>query len=307
MTEERPEDHPEDRPEISPEAPSRDLQNEVEGGLLRGFVGLFIVPLLVVVLCVAVFVGFGWVAYERQTVSGYLNDLRSGWRSTRAQAAYELSKVLLADPEALGEEPGAMEELLRIFGEVDDEEVRRYLILVLGYTRDPAVAPVLVEALDGADSQTKIYLLWALGTAGDRSAIPPLVEALADEDAGIRKTAAFAVGELGDPSVADRLLPLLEDSEADVRWNAALAISRLDSDAGVAVLERMLDRRLTSAVPGITAEQQQDSMISAINALAAVRGDAALPLLEALAEEDPSLKVRQAAIEAQKALAQAGG
>jgi HEAT repeat protein len=200
-----------------------------------------------------------------------------------------------------------MDELLRIFGEVDDEEVRRYLILVLGYTRDPAVAPVLVEALDDADSQTRIYLLWALGTAGDGSAIPPLVEALADGDPGIRKTAAFAVGELGDPSLADRLLPLLEDPEADVRWNAALAVSRLRSDAGVPELERMLDRRLTSAVPGITAEQQQETMISAINALAAVRGDAALPLLRTLAEEDPSLKVRQAAIEAQKALGQAGG
>ncbi len=291
-----------ERPPEPEETPARDLQQEVEGGMLRGFVGLFIVPLLVVLLCVAVFVGFGWIAYERQTVSGYLNDLRSGWRSTRAQAAYELSKVLLADPEALSEEPGAMEELLRIFGEVDDEEVRRYLILVLGYTRDEAVAPVLVEALDGADSQTRIYLLWALGTAGDPSAIPPLIDGLSDEDPGIRKTAAFAVGELGDASVVDRLLPLLEDREADVRWNAALAVSRLGSDAGVAELERMLDRRLTSSVPGITPDQQQETMISAINALAAVRGADALPILDGLAEDDPNLKVRQAAIDARKAL-----
>ena len=280
----------------------RDLEKEVEGGLLRGVVGLFIVPLLVVVLCVGVFVGFGWIAYERQTISGYLNDLRSGWRSTRAQAAYELSKVLLADPEALNEEPGAKAELLRIFGEVEDPEIRRYLILVLGYTRDPAAVPVLTAALEGADSQTRIYLLWALGTAGDAGAVPALVEGLIDADPGIRKTAAFAVGELGDPALLDRLLPLLEDPQADVRWNAALAVSRLGSDAGVPVLERMLDRRLTSAVPEITAEQQQETMIGAIRALASVRGADALPLLEDLAENDPSLKVRQAAIEARKAL-----
>lgn len=293
---------PDESTETPQEPTPRNLEKEVEGGLLRGLVGLFIVPLLVVVLCVAVFVGFGWVAYERQTVSGYLNDLRSGWRSTRAQAAYELSKVLLADPQALNEEPGAKEELLRIFGEVEDPEIRRYLILVLGYTRDPAAVPVLTEALEGADSQTRIYLLWALGTVGDRNAIPPLLEGLSDDDAGIRKTAAFAVGELGDPTLAERLLPLLEDQQADVRWNAALAISRLGSDAGVPVLERMLDRRLTSAVPGITPEQQQETMISAIRALAVVRGADARPILDDLAENDPSLKVRQAAIEARKAL-----
>ena len=108
--------------------------------------------------------------------------------------------------------------------------------------------------------------------------------------------------ELGDPGLAERLLPLLEDQQADVRWNAALAVSRLGSDAGVAVLERMLDRRLTSAVPEITSEQQQESMISDIRALAAVRGAEAGPVLDNLADNDPSLKVRQAAIEARRAL-----
>ena len=139
-------------------------------------------------LCVAVFVGFGWVAYERQSMSGYLNDLRSGWRSTRAQAAYELSKILLADPQALDQEPGAKEELRKIFTEVEDPEIRRYLALVLGYTRDPESVEVLTAALDGADSQTRIYLLWALGTVGDSRALPSLTEALIDEDpASVRR------------------------------------------------------------------------------------------------------------------------
>ena len=292
----------EEQVESPPDETPRNLEQEVEGGLLRGVVGLFIVPLLVVVLCVAVFVGFGWVAYERQTVSGYLNDLRSGWRSTRAQAAYELSKVLLADPEALQQEPGAQEELIRIFGEVEDPEIRRYLALVLGYTRDSGAVAALTEALDGADSQTRIYLLWALGSVGDPAAVPPLIAGLADDDPGIRKTAAFAVGELGDPSLVPRLVPLLEDRQADVRWNAALAVSRLGSDAGVPVLERMLDRRLTAAVPEITSDQQQETMIGAVRALAAVRGAEAAPILDDLAENDPSLKVRQAAIEARKSL-----
>jgi hypothetical protein len=62
----------------------------------------------------------------------------------------------------------------------------------------------------------------------------------------------------------------------------------------------MLDRRLTSQVEGIRPDQQEEMMISAARALAAVRGRAALPILTELEAQDPSLKVRQAAIEARR-------
>ncbi len=298
-------------PGVPPEPPAPNVPAEAGGGAgdsaegstaLRTFVGLFLVPLLVVLLCVGIFIGFGWIAYDRQDVSDYLNDLRSSWKPRRAQAAYELSKILIADPEALEEAPAARSELRRLFVESEDAEIRRYLGLVLGYTRDPEAVPVLTGALDGADPTTRIYLLWSLGAIGDPRAGPALLEALADADGGVRKTAAFALGELGDPAAVPALLPALEDAVADVRWNAALAVSRLGSDAGVPVLEQMLDRGLTSKVEGITAEQQQETMIGAIRALAAVRGREALPLLAELESGDPSLKVRQAAIEARKAI-----
>src|SRR5512135_1577710 len=68
---------------------------------MRLVLGLFLVPLLVVVLCVAVFIGFGWIAYEGHGVNDYVNDLRSYFPNRRWQAAYELSKILAADPNAL--------------------------------------------------------------------------------------------------------------------------------------------------------------------------------------------------------------
>ena len=271
-------------------------------GVLRSFAGLFLVPLLVVVACVAVFVGFGWVAYDRSTTGDFVNDLRSGLRPRRAQAAYELSKVLVADPDALDDEPGLKEEVRRLFLESKDVEIRGYLALVLGHTGDREALPTLVEGLREADSQTRIYILWAMGAIGDPDALPIVEPALADPDPGIRKTAAFAVGQIASPAGLERLLPLLEDPVADVRWNAAIAVARMGSDASVPVLERMLDRRLTSQVEGITAEQQQETMIGAIAALGAVRGSEALPLLARLERDDPSLKVRQAAIEVREAI-----
>lgn len=274
------------------------MTGEERGGPLRTFVGLFLVPLLVVFLCVAVFIGFGWIAYDHQSTEDYLNDLRSGWRPRRAQAAYELSKILVADPHALDGDPGAQADLRELFAEAERGEMKRYLALVLGYTGDPEAAPLLIEALDDPDSETRIYTLMALGSLGDSRAEAPLVLALGDEDPGVRKTAAYALGELGQPTAIVPLQPLLQDSVADVRWNAALAQSRLGSTAGIPVLFEMVDRRLTAQIPDITPAQIEEAMVSAIAALRAIGAVETRPLLEELAASDPSLKVRQAALQA---------
>jgi HEAT repeat protein len=288
---------------VAPEPPGPAAPAPASGPLKAVF-ALFVVPLIVVLVCVAVFVGFGWIAYDRQGIGEYLNDLRSFWPNRRWQAAYELSKILTVDPDALRADPAAQAEVRRLFVEAeDDPRVRRYLALVLGRTRDREAVPLLLTAADDPDPETRIYALWSLGAIGDPAARDALVAALADRDAGVRKTAAFALGALGDKSAAENLRPLLADPVADVRWNAALALARLGDDAGAPVLEQMLDRKLLAQVPGITPEQQEEAMVNAIPALLAVRGAAARPVFERLAASDPSLKVRQAALAARDRLA----
>lgn len=269
---------------------------------LRTFLGLFLVPLLVVLACVAVFIGFGWIAYDRQSIGDYLNDLHSSWKPRRAQAAYELSKILTADPEALADEPGMRQEVRRLFVETEDEEMRRYLALVLGYTGDPEAVPLLLEALQDPSSETRIYALWGLGQTGDPRAVRPLLAALRDADPGIRKTAAFSLGELGHPEAIPGLEPLLDDAVVDVGWNAALSLANLGSDLGVPVLYQMLDRTLTARIPDITPAQAEEAMISALRALATLEVREARDLIDRLAADDPSLRVRQAAIEALRAI-----
>jgi HEAT repeat protein len=160
-----------------------------------------------------------------------------------------------------------------------------------------------LAALEDADAETRIYALWALGAIGDPQALAPLTARLADSDPGLRKTAAIALGELGLPEALPALRRALDDPIADVRWNGALALARLGSDAGVGVLREMLDRGQVALVPGITPEQQEDAMVEAVKALAAVGGADAEALLTRLADGDPSLKVRQAALEASRARA----
>ncbi|HEX6864863.1 MAG TPA: HEAT repeat domain-containing protein, partial [Thermoanaerobaculia bacterium] len=247
-------------------------------------------------------IGFGWIAYDRQSTRDYLNDLESSWKPRRVQAAYELSKILVSDPKALEKEEGARAQVRRLFLEADDPEMKRYLALVLGRTGDREALPLLVQALEDEDDRTRIYALWALGILGDPRAREPLAAALADQDPGIRKTAAFALGELNDPAVVPSLRPLLDDTATDVRWNAALSLARLGSDAGVPVLEAMLDRRLLAQVPDITPEQQEEAMLGGIRALASLGRPRHGALFDRLAKDDPSYKVRQAAIEAGKVL-----
>lgn len=282
-----------EEPRQSPEE-----EEEQRSGPLRTFLGLFLVPLLVVLACVAVFIGFGWIAYERHGIRDYVNDLESGWKPRRAQAAYELSKILVADPEALDDEPGARERVRELFQSAEADEMRHYLALVLGHVRDRESVPDLIATLDDPNSETRIYALWALGAIGDPRGRLPVEEALSDPDAGLRKTAAYALGEMGLPESIPALRARLEDTTADVRWNAALALARLGSDAGVPVLEEMLDRGAAAQVPGITPEQLEDAMIEAVGALAASAGEGARPLLERLGQDDPSLKVRKTARDA---------
>jgi HEAT repeat protein len=286
-----------------PEVPPEEEVEEAGSSALRSFLGLFVVPLLVVILCVAVFIGFGWIASDRQTTRDYVNDLQAGWKPRRVQAAYELSKILVADPRALDEEPGAKDAVRRLFRETKEPELRQYLALVLGRTRDREAVPLLLAALQDPDDKTRIYTLWALGELGDPRARGALEAELADPDPGLRKTAAFALGELDDRAAVPRLTGALDDAVADVRWNAALSLAHLGSDAGLPVLEAMVDRRLLAQVPGVTREQQEEAMTSAIRALAAVGGARYRATFDRLAADDPSLKVRQAAIEARKAVA----
>ena len=142
----------------------------------------------------------------------------------------------------------------------------------------------------------------ALGALSDPAARPALVLALQDPDPGIRKTAAHAIGELGGESAVPALQPLLGDPVADVRWNAALSLSRLGSQAGVPVLFEMMDRDLIGQVPEITAAQAEEVIISAIVALGITGVTEAQAILQDLSTGDPSLKVRQAALEALKVL-----
>jgi HEAT repeat protein len=103
------------------------------------------------------------------------------------------------------------------------------------------------------------------------------------------------LGTLENPDAINPLEVALNDQAGQVRWNAAVALARLGNDAGLAELHRMIDRNYLESTGELDLQQQQDAMLAAIQALAMIGVDSALGELNDIRDNDPDLRVREAA------------
>ncbi len=283
---------------IPPHPPSEPFEESSSSATPAGrlLVQFFLIPAFVVGVAVFVFWLFGAIAVDRKTAVELLSDVRTGSRNQRWQSAFELTKKLpaMTDPK---ERAAFSAAALRAFegAESDDPRVRRYLTLVLGRLGDPRAVPLLEKALDDKDPETRLYALWALALIGNPSSATRVRPLLESEDAGIRKTAAYAAGRMEDGEAVPALRKLLGDSVTDVRWNAALALATLDDPAGRDVLLGMCDRNRLRTTPGLSAEQQEDALLNGLRGLVLLHDSTAAAVGGAMAEKDPSLRVRREA------------
>lgn len=272
----------------------------------------FLIPLAVVGITVMVYLGFRSLVADARTAQDYISEVRYGGSNRRWPAAYELSR-LLSDPKVRADRALAP-ALVKAYEESKDDEdprVRRYLALAIGRLDPPlpgqAVAD-LSKALDDPDSETRISVIWALGSSGDEAVVPTLQPLYQSPDAGIRKMTVYALGALPGAAQIDTLRTALEDSVPDVRWNAALALARHGNRDGVPVLRQMLDRAyVEQAVKrDVRIDDDQDPiadvMVGGLRAIASLKDPSFKASVEALSQQDRSMKVRQAALEALKVM-----
>jgi hypothetical protein len=270
-------------------------------------VQFFLIPLAVIGVTVMVYVGFRSLLVDDHSAQEYLTEIRTGGSSRRWPAAYELSRMM-ADPKVRADRTLGP-ALVTAFEESKggDPRVRRYIALAIGRL-DPPLPPKAVAdlstSLDDPDSEVRISTIWALGSSGDPSVVPKLQPLYASSDAGIRKIVVYALGALPGDAQLGTLRAALEDVAPDVRWNAAIALARHESHEGVPVLRQMLDRGYVESA--VTRDVRQDDdqdpvaevMIGGLRAAAALRDQTLKPSVTTLSQQDRSMKVRQAAIEA---------
>ena len=291
-------------------------------------VQFFLIPLTVVAVAVTVYVGFRSLVTDRRSAADYLAEIQNGGTDRRWPAAYELSR-LMDDPQVRADRslgPALVSAFER--SRDDDPRIRRYLSLAIGRLNPPlppGAVDALTKALDEPNRQAnpdwisrmtgwsdsdigevRISAIWALGSSGDPNVALTLQPLYTSPDAGIRKMVVYALGALpGDAQLAT-LRTALQDEAPDVRWNAAVALARHGSRDGVPVLRQMLDRAYVEQTVKRSVRQDEDQdpiadvMISGLRAAAALKDDTLRPSVASLSQQDRSLRVRQAALEALK-------
>jgi HEAT repeat protein len=275
-------------------------------------VQFFLIPLAVVALTASVYIGFRSLLADDRGPQDYLAEIRNGGSSRRWPAAYELSR-LMSDPKVRADKSLAPALVKAFQDSSGDVQVRRYLALAIGRLDPPLPADAianLTNALEDPDSETRISVIWALGSSGDPAVVPRLVSLYTaqDSDAGIRKMLVYALGALPGDVQEPTLRTALQDSAPDVRWNAAVALARHGRHDGVPVIKQMLDRQYVEQVvkrdvrPDDDQDPIADVMISGLRAAASLKDDTLRPSVETLSQQDRSMKVRQAAIEALKVI-----
>jgi HEAT repeat protein len=274
---------------------SIDVPKESSKTILFQFV---VFPLGVVAIAVGIFFLFGRLASDEQGIPDYLNEVQSGGRRERWQAAYQLSQLI-----NVGEAkkyPNLVNDVARVYAasKNDDPRIRQYLSMVLGNLGDKRATPLLVDALSDSSPETRIYAALSLGRLRDRAAVPHLLRIFSSDERDVRKAAAYSLGEIGDPSAQPALAAALNDPVADVRYNAAIALARLSDPRAIGVIREMLDRSRLDQVTGMRPEQKDETMLAAIPALMKIAPEEGPKILGPLAQKDPSLQVRSAAKEA---------
>jgi HEAT repeat protein len=275
-------------------------------------VQFFLIPLSVVAVTAAIYIGFRSLLADDRTAQDYLIEIRTGGDNRRWPAAYELSR-LMSDPKVRAADKTLVPGLVQAFeqSKVDDPRVRRYLALALGRIDAPApprAVQLLIEALDDADSETRISAIWALGSLREASAVPQIEQLYTSDDAGIRKMVVYSLGAIREGQASKVLETALSDPAPDVQWNAAVALARHGRREGLPVLRRMLDRQYLehSVKRQVEADTDIDPagevMISGLQAAAALRESSLREPVAAISRDDKNLKVRQAALQALKVI-----
>lgn len=258
-----------------------------------------IFPVAIILVGLAIYLGLGLLTVERKTAEDYLNTIRVGGINSRWQAAYELATVL--DQEQREGRIGRrfVGELIRVFeaSRSDDPRVRRFLAAAMGRVQDPELVGVLIAALEDPDDETRINAMFSLRAQGDPGAVPHLIRIASNDDAGLRKAAVYALGGLDDPLVPPALEQALHDRSPDVRWNAALQLAGTGNNAGLEVLEELLSPGYLEGFDRISGEGRRDILVEAIRAVGMLNARSLTPALQRMREQDPDLRVRQAAIE----------
>ena len=273
--------------------------DSTESSPFTAVIQFFLVPLAIVGVSIGLFLFFGYLTGDQTSLEEHLNQVRTASHPKRKQAAYELSRRVVADPQA-ARESGITPLVIRTFEESEpNDPYRRYLVSVMGAIGDASAVPTLLPVLDDDEAETRGLAAWALGVLDDSRAVLPLVERLKrEQDAELRSVMVLALGQIGDPRAVPQLKVSLEDTTPAVSWQAAFALAQCADSSANPLLRRLLTSDEVAGVRGILNTQVTQVRLNAIKALQLVAEPQDHALFEQLAKSDADIKVQRLAFDA---------
>lgn len=232
---------------------------------------LFVIPGVIVVVIVAVWLMFSWIAHHASTrpedvVQGLqgsgparwqrANELADMLRSSRhtdfrrnSNAATQLAEILQRELTTAtspgGMEPGAVNLryfLCRALGEFEVADGLEVLIGAATTSRDPREQWVRRGAIQAIAVLGYHLQQGNPNGLSDYATLEPTLILLAnDENELIRSETAFALGRIGTPGMMKQLEIMVDDPHSDTRYNAAVALAQQGNAIAIETLAEMLD------------------------------------------------------------------
>ena len=256
----------------------------------------FIVPFLIAVFCVLLFAGIHLLTSEQRSAYDYLEDVKTGGTTKRWQGAFELSR-LLSNPGLIPDEERFAQELINAFekSKGDDPRTRQYLALAMGRTGRKVFMKPMTDGLSEEREGNLPALIFGLGMLGQKESAAYLYPYAEHQDSRIRSIAVAALGTIANPDAKGVLIRHLNDPEPNVQWGAAVSLAQMNDAAGKEMLVRMLDRKYWSTFPQVSLDEQNNLMLTALQAAAVLNDTDLNSRILAVLKSDPNLKVRAAA------------
>ena len=283
---------------MSNEQSQKEAENKEQPSFLRVIVhSFFIIPFLIAVFCLLIFAGMHLLTDEKRTAYDYLEDIKTGGLTKRWQGAFELSKIL-ANPKLLPLDEHFSNEVIKVFEHArqDDPRVRQYLALAMGRTGRREFLEPLLEGLREEKEENLRAIIYALGMLKDKKASEPLANYLESPDPKTRSIAVVALGNIADPGSKVYLEKALYDPEPNVQWGAAISLAKMSDSSGKDILFKLLDRNYLSHYPEVDAYEQNQLILSAIDAASFLNDSHLNEKIKDLSQSDPNLKIRAAAL-----------
>ena len=259
------------------------------------FYSFFLIPLMITIFGVLFFFLFKMLTYEEQDPYHLLNNIKSGSLTKRWQSAYELSN-LMTDPDRIPEDQFFINQMITMYENSihDDSRVRTYLALAMGQTGNMIFGDVLLNGLNDENIENRIAAIKSLGSIEYTKSVPYLNKLVISNNSQQERLAAIiSLGQIKNKSSIPILEKALNDEEANIRWDAAISLTKMNSDKGIHIIKKLLNRRYYSNYPNVDENEINKTILTILALVSKFPNSTFSDELTLLSKNDKNIKIRE--------------